>query len=165
MYLYFLFLFLVCFSRNTLLLIIALMGFELARKSFHNPCLAFRPKSKILLSSDQRILFPMVRVLKVLFGKLQASCRVPFTEEWLPSGCSIIKAWLVECCRDGCSSRRFSYLHRGTQRSSVRVTIGFLVFGHLPDQGPSSPIAQFGWEASSRKSPNFCSRWFQTYSI
>jgi hypothetical protein len=36
------------------------------------------------------------------------------TEEWLPSGHSTIKAWLVECCRDGCPSGRFSHLHRGT---------------------------------------------------
>jgi hypothetical protein len=35
-------------------------------------------------------------------------CHVPFTEECL------IKAWLVECCRDGCPSGRFSLLHRGT---------------------------------------------------
>ena len=26
------------------------------------------------------------------------------------------------------------------------------VLGHLPDQGPSPPIAQFGWAPSSRKS-------------
>ena len=26
------------------------------------------------------------------------------------------------------------------------------VLGHLPDQGPSLEIAQFGWAASSRKS-------------
>jgi hypothetical protein len=26
------------------------------------------------------------------------------------------------------------------------------VVGHLPDQGPSPPIAQFGWAASSKKS-------------
>ena len=37
---------------------------------------------------------------------------MPFPEEWLPSGHSTIKAWLVECCRDGCLSRRF--LPRGT---------------------------------------------------
>ena len=34
--------------------------------------------------------------------------------------------------------------------SSVRVTSR--VLGHLPDQGPSPPIAQFGRVASSRKS-------------
>ena len=33
----------------------------------------------------------VLRVLLVLFGKLQAGCHVPFTEEWLPSGHSTIK--------------------------------------------------------------------------
>ena len=33
-----------------------------------------------------------LRVLKVPFGKLQAGCHVPFTEEWLLSGHSTIKA-------------------------------------------------------------------------
>ena len=82
-------------------------------------------------------------------GKLPAGCHVPFTEKWLPSGHSTIKAWLVECCRDGCSSGRFSHLHRGTLQlcqSDHRV------LGHLADQGPSPPIAHFGQAASSRKS-------------
>ena len=54
-----------------------------------------------------------------------------FTEEWLSSGHSTIKAWLLECCRDGCPSGRFSHLHRGTLelcQSDHRV------IGHLPDQ-------------------------------
>ena len=83
------------------------------------------------------------------FGKLQAGCHGPFTEEWLPFCHSTIKAWLVECCRDGCLSGRFAHLHRGTLelcQSEHRV------LGHLPDQGPSPPIAQFGRTASSRKS-------------
>ena len=74
---------------------------------------------------------------------------MPFTEEWLPSGHSIIKASLVEGCRDGCPSGRFSHLHRGTLelcRSDLQV------LGHLTGQGPSPLIAQFGQEASSRKS-------------
>ena len=53
---------------------------------------------------------------------------------------------LVECCRDGCPSGRFSHLHRGTLelcQSGHRV---------LPDQGASPPLAQFGRAASSRKS-------------
>ena len=33
-----------------------------------------------------------LRVLSVPFGKLQAGCHVPFTEEWLPPGHSTIKA-------------------------------------------------------------------------
>ena len=64
-------------------------------------------------------------------------------------GHSTIKTWLVKCCRDGCPFGRFSHLHRGTLepcQSDHRV------LGHLPDQGPSPPIAQFGWAASSRKS-------------
>ena len=84
----------------------------------------------------------------VPFGTLHVGCHVPFTEEWLPSGHSTTKACLVECNRDGCPSGRFSHLHRGTLelwQSDHRV------LGHLPDQGPSPPIAQFGWAASSRK--------------
>ena len=53
-------------------------------------------------------------------------CHVPFSYKWLPSGHSTIKAWLKDCCRDGCPYGRFSHLHRGLL-SSVRVTIGFLV--------------------------------------
>ena len=82
------------------------------------------------------ILFLMVRVLMV-------------PEEWFPSGHSTIKAWLVECCREGCHSGRFCHLHRGTLehcQSDQRV------LGHLADQGTSPLIAQFGWAASSRKS-------------
>ena len=83
------------------------------------------------------------------FGKLQAGCHVPFTEEWLPSGHSTIKAWMVECCRDGCPSVRFSHLHRGTLELCQS---DHWVLGHLPDQGPSPPIDWLGRVASSRKS-------------
>ena len=65
---------------------------------------------------------------------------MPFTEKWLPSGHSTIKARLLECCRDGCPSGRFSHLHRGTLE---HCQSDHLVNGHLPDQGPSPPIAQF----------------------
>ena len=54
----------------------------------------------------------------------------------------------MECCRDGCPSGRFSHLQRGTLdlcQSDYRL------LGHLPDQGPSPLIAQFGPAASSRK--------------
>ena len=54
-----------------------------------------------------------LRILRVHFGKLQASCHVPFTKEWLLSGHSTIQAWLVDCCRDVFPGR-FSSLHRGT---------------------------------------------------
>ena len=30
------------------------------------------------------------------FGKLQAGCHVPLTEEWLPSGYPTIKAWVLQ---------------------------------------------------------------------
>jgi hypothetical protein len=85
----------------------------------------------------------------VPFGKLQAGCHVPFTEEWFPSGHSTIKAGLVECCRVGCPSERFSHLHRGTL---VLCQSDHWVLCHLRDQGPSPPIAQFDRAASSRKS-------------
>jgi hypothetical protein len=55
----------------------------------------------------------------------------------------------VECCTDGGPSGRFSHPHRGTLelcQSDHRV------LGHLLEQGPSLPIAQFGRAASSRKS-------------
>ena len=94
--------------------------------------LAFRPKSSIFDSSNQRILFLMVWGLRCL----QYS---GFT----------IKAWLVECSRDGCPSGRFSHLRRGTLELCQS---DHQVLGHLPEQGPSPPIDQFGQAASSRKS-------------
>ena len=84
--------------------------------------------------------------LLVPFGKLQASCHVPFNEEGIHLA---IKVWMVECCRDGCPSGRFSHLCRGTLE---RCQSDHRFLGHLPDQGPFLLIAQFGWTASSRKS-------------
>ena len=75
-------------------------------------------------------------------GKLQAGC-CAF------SGHSIIKAWLVECCREGCPSGRFSHLHRG---SLELCQTDHRVLGHLPDQGPFPSIDQFGRAANTRKS-------------
>ena len=52
------------------------------------------------------------------------------------------------CCTDGCPSGRFSPLNRGTLelcQSDHRV------LGHLPGQGHSPLIAQFGQSSSSRK--------------
>lgn len=46
--------------------------------------------------------------------KIKVGCHVPFTKEWLLSGCSTIQAWLVASWKDGCPSGRFSCLHRGT---------------------------------------------------
>ena len=57
---------------------------------------------------------------------------MPFTEEWLPSGHSTIKAWLVECYRDGCPSRRFSHLHRGILKLCES---DYQVLGHLSALG------------------------------
>ena len=79
------------------------------------------------------------------FGKLQAGFHAPFTEEWLPSGHSTINAWLVDGCRDGCPSGKFSHLQRGPLelcQSDHRI------LGHLPDQGPSPWMLSL---ASSRK--------------
>ena len=55
----------------------------------------------------------------------------------------------VECCRDVCPTWRFSHLHRGTLELYQSDQ---LVLGHVPDQGPSPLIAQFGQAASSRTS-------------
>jgi hypothetical protein len=57
---------------------------------------------------------------------------------------------LLEYCSDDCPSERFSHINRGTLELCQS---DYWFLGHLPDQGPSPPIAQFGWAASSRKSP------------
>ena len=54
----------------------------------------------------------------------------------------------MECCRDDCPSGMFSHLHRGILEL---YQSDHQVLGHLLDQGPSPPIAQFGSVASSRK--------------
>jgi hypothetical protein len=64
----------------------------------------------------------------------------------LPPGHSTIKAWLVECRRDGCHSGRF-YLHRGTLDLSDWPSGSWSPPWPIPP-----PIAQFGRAASSRKS-------------
>ena len=78
------------------------------------------------------------------FGKLQVGLHVPSTEEWLPSGHSTIQAWLVECCRDGCPSGRFSSLYRA-----------MLELSEWPSWSPlwqmSLPISQFGRADNCRK--------------
>jgi hypothetical protein len=72
-------------------------------------------------------------------------CLVPFTEEWLPSG--HYHKGLIGGVLQRCFS--FSHLHRGTLELCQS---DHQVLGHLPEQGPSPPIAQFGRVASSRKS-------------
>jgi hypothetical protein len=61
---------------------------------------------------------------------------------------------LVECCIDGRNFQKDNHLNRGTLelcQSDHRV------LGHLPDQGPSLPIAHFGRPALGRflVVPNF----------
>ena len=53
-----------------------------------------------------------------------------------------MKAWLVECCRDGCPSGRFSDLHRGTHR----------VLGYLLTKALLNRLLSVARAASSRKS-------------
>lgn len=67
--------------------------------------LGFRSKSSIFVSTDQRMLFLMVWVLQLPFGK--------------PQVCSFISlvyhtGLMVECFRTGCTSGRSSCLHRAT---------------------------------------------------
>ena len=56
----------------------------------------------------------ILMVWESLGALLETPSGLSCTEEWLPSDHSTIKAWLVECCRDGCPSGSFSYLLRGT---------------------------------------------------
>ena len=113
---------------------------------------------KLVLKSLLRCLGCVLTIVVLLEGEplsfkdLSVLCAVHLS---LNPDHSTIKAWLVECCRDGCPSGSFSYLHRGTLelcQSDHRV------LGHLPDQGPSLPIAQFGCAASSRKTKTLPSK-------
>ena len=92
--------------------------------------LAFTPKSSLFVSSDQRILFLMVwESIRCILAAMCLLLRSGYRHT-PPSGHSTIQAWLVDCCRDGCPSGRFSSLHRGTLelwQSDHRV------LGHLPD--------------------------------
>ncbi len=107
----------------------------------HTYRLELRPKSSILVSSDQRI-------LQVFFSKLHAGFHVSCTEERLPSGHSAIKPRLVEGCSDGWLSTTFSHL----PNASLELSHSDLwVLLYLSHQGSSPPIAQFGRTASSRK--------------
>ena len=81
--------------------------------------------------------------------KVQPSLFCPESQYICIQTTHVYRAWLVECCRDGCPSGRFSHLHRGILglfQSDHRV------LGYLPNQGPSPLIAQFGRATSSRKS-------------
>ncbi len=83
----------------------------------HTYRLELRPKSSILVSSDQRI-------LQVFFSKLHAGFHVSCTEERLPSGHSAIKPRLVEGCSDGWLSTT-SPISRMHLWSSATVIFGF----------------------------------------
>ncbi len=107
----------------------------------HTYRLELRPKSSILVSSDQRI-------LQVFFSKLHAGFHVSCTEERLPSGHSAIKPRLVEGCSDGWLSTTFSHLPNASLELSHSDLWVLLDLSH---QGSSPPIAQFGRTASSRK--------------
>ncbi len=98
----------------------------------HTYRLELRPKSSILVSSDQRI-------LQVFFSKLHAGFHVSCTEERLPSGHSAIKLRLVEGCSDGWLSTTFSHL----PNASLELSHSDLwVLLYLSHQGSSPPIAQ-----------------------
>ncbi len=111
--------------------------------------LELRPKSSILVSSDQRILFvTILESFRCFFSKLHAGFHVSCTEERLPSGHSAIKPRLVEGCSDGWLSTTFSHL----PNASLELSHSDLwVLLYLSHQGSSPPIAQFGRTASSRK--------------
>jgi hypothetical protein len=52
-----------------------------------------------------------------------------------------IKAWWVECCRNGCPSGMFFHLHRETLELCQS---DHWVLGHLPDQDPSPSTVNCG---------------------
>ena len=63
---------------------------------------------------------------------------MPFTEEWLPSGhCTVGPDWL--------SAAEMVVLLEGSPISTEELwSFDHRVLGHLPDQGPSPTMAQFG---------------------
>ncbi len=114
----------------------------------HTYRLELRPKSYILVSSDQRILF--VTILESFRCFLANSMRV-FMCLALRRGfrrATRIKPRLVEGCSDGWLSTTFSHLPNASlelRHSDLWVLL------YLSHQGSSPPIAQFGRTASSRK--------------
>ncbi len=108
----------------------------------HTYRLELRPKSPILVSSDQRILF--VTILESsMRGFMCLALRRGFRRATLP-----IKPRLVEGCSDGWLSTTFSHL----SNASLELSHSDLwVLLYLSHQGSSPPIAQFGQTASSRK--------------
>ncbi len=99
----------------------------------HTYRLELRPKSPILVSSDQR---------SYLSPSWSPPCgfHVSCTEERLLSGHYAIKPWLVEGCSDGWLSTTFSHL----PNASLELSHSDLwVLLYLSHQGSSPPIAQF----------------------
>jgi hypothetical protein len=96
--------------------------------------LAFRPNNLIFVSSDQRILLLMV--WEHLGAIWQTPSRLSCAVYWGVASVWQLyrKAWLVECCKDGCPFGRFFHLHRGTLELCQS---DHQVLGHLNDQGPS----------------------------
>lgn len=71
------------------------------------------PDCEIIFSAYTRFSFHGLRVSHVPFGKLPASCHVPFCDKWLPPGHYTRRAWLMECCSNGCPSLSFSHFPKG----------------------------------------------------
>ena len=92
--------------------------------------LSFRPKSSIIRAEN--LVSHGLRVIRCLLANSKRAVMCLFVEECLLSSQSTTKAWLVECCRDGCPSERFFHLHRGTLELC-------------------QSYYHFGWVASSRK--------------
>ncbi len=92
-------------------------------------------------------------------GPLGALLQIPsvfscvFTEERIEFGHTAIKHRSVQCCIDVCPFVSFFHL----LPSSMELKSDHQLLGHLYNQAPSPSIAQFGQEASSRKSPS-CSK-------
>ncbi len=106
----------------------------------HTYRLELRPKSYILVSSDQRI-------LQVFVSKLHAGFHVSCTEERLPSGHSAIKPRLVEAA---VMLTFYNFLHLPNASLELRHS-DLWVLLYLSHQGSSPPIAQLGRTASSRR--------------
>ena len=111
-------------------------------------CIQLKEFNLCLIRSNN-ILPHAFRVFLVPFCNLQACCQVAFSQEWLPPGQSPTKLRFLKCWRDCRPSGRFSLL---SQETLSFCQSGLWVLGHLPIQGPSCPVVQFGQTASSRKS-------------
>lgn len=106
---------------------------------FQAQSLELRPHSSILISWARRILFLSLRVLQVLFSKIQLGFIV-FCTKGLVSSPSAIKAEWVGGCSDVCPSRTLSPLHTGSLELRKRNHLDHLSYlGSLPS------FAQFGW--------------------